>query len=106
MIARFFTIAGCVFFIIRFSLRNYFANIIFSCSTSILNEKNAVSYLTEIELFVEGQAFSRSYDFDPRPTPPLPPAKPATHRKTEKERKVADERGWGKGATAGEPGPL
>jgi hypothetical protein len=43
------------------------------------------------KLFIEGPAFSQSYNLAPRP--PLPPlckyARPAIHRKTEKERQSA-----------------
>jgi hypothetical protein len=52
-----------------------------------------------IERFIEGQAFLRSSDLAPRPPPP-PPAWPATHRKTEKDRHIADERGGGEGVDA------
>ncbi len=58
--------------------------------------QNKAHSLTEsIEWFIEGQAFSLSYDFAPRPPPaPSPVSKldPATHRKTEKERQLADRR--------------
>jgi hypothetical protein len=54
-----------------------------------------------IDGFIEGQAFSPSNDVTPRPPPPPPPfsffrqkARPATHRKTEKEGQLADGR-WG-----------
>ncbi len=45
-----------------------------------------------IERFIEGKAFSRSYDLAPRPPPahPFPPV-----NKTEKERQLADGRGEG-----------
>ncbi len=47
------------------------------------------------EWFTEGQTFSRSYDLASRPiSPPLPSvSRPATHRKTDKDRQVADGRG-------------
>jgi hypothetical protein len=62
------------------------------------------------------QAFLRSYDLAPRPSP-FPPlsrqkARPATHRNTEKERQLADGRGWRmwgeepNHTTARKPGPL
>ncbi len=45
-------------------------------------------YVESIEWLTEDQAISRLYDMAPRPPPPLPP--PATDRKTEKERQLAD----------------
>ncbi len=66
----------------------------------------------DIEWFIEGQAFSRSYDLaagsslpPPPPTPPpKPPVRklePATHRKTEKERQIYEWR-WGGGGRGAE----
>ncbi len=50
--------------------------------------------MKSIERFIEGQAFTRWYDSPPRPPQPPPPprkhARPATHRKTEKERQLVD----------------
>jgi hypothetical protein len=47
-----------------------------------------------IEWFIEGQAFSRSYDLDPRPPPP-----PSLVRKTEKDNLLTGEgEGGGRGA--------
>jgi hypothetical protein len=51
-----------------------------------------------IEWFIEGQAFSRSYEL--APLSPPPPFRPATHRKTEKERTAywreeGEGSGWG-----------
>ena len=66
----------------------------------ILEETERRYYGPEsIEWFIEGQAFSQSYDLAPRsPHPPSPV------RKTEKERKIADGRG-GKGGFAPQPPP-
>jgi hypothetical protein len=57
-----------------------------------------------IERFIEDQAFSRSYDTDPRdPRTPLPhtSAVTATLGKTEEERQLAD--GEGRGNVGNEP---
>jgi len=67
-----------------------------------------------IEALIEGQFFFQAVDSAPRPPSPISrqSAGPATHRKTEKERQLADGRG-GKGVgvepnhtTARKPGPL
>jgi hypothetical protein len=52
-----------------------------------------------MDWYAEDQAFSSSYDLAPHPTPPLPSVtRPATHRKTEKERHLLTREGgegWG-----------
>ncbi len=87
-----------------------------SRSANLVQQLHGQLVSESIECCIEGQAFPRSYDLAPRP--PLPPslshhqAGPATHRKTEKERQVADS-GGGEGVgeepnhtTARKPGPL
>jgi hypothetical protein len=66
-----------------------------------------------IEVFIEDHAFAFvRFGYSPTPSPTLPIARPATHRKTEKERQVADGRGGKRvgeepnHATARKPGPL
>ncbi len=67
---------------------------------SIMLQQNFLSFL-----LIEGQAYSQSYYLAPRPHPPTPLSRqlagPATHRKTDKERLLADGRG-GRGV-GGEP---
>ncbi len=53
-----------------------------------------------IEWFIEAHAFLRSFDLAARPPlPPLPSvSRPATHRKTDKDRQLADGSEGGRGA--------
>jgi hypothetical protein len=57
-----------------------------------------------IERFLEGQAFSRSYDSAPRPPPLSPDSKLDTgaHSKTEKERQLLMGEGGGRGGRGAE----
>jgi len=58
-----------------------------------------------IERFIENQDFLRSYDSAPRPPPPIHLCRryvgPATHRKIEKERQLADGSGRREGCGRG-----
>jgi hypothetical protein len=86
----------------------------------ILNTTTSETEETEsIERFIEGQTLSLLYDSAPRsPPPPLfyQDVRPTTHKKTEKERQLADGDGRGVGGkgmgvepnhtTAKKPGPL
>jgi hypothetical protein len=93
------------------------------CPTNKMSYLFATKYFglqpENIDLFVEGQAFSQSYDLAPRPSIPVSlvvvtchKARQATHRTTEKARQLSDGRG-GKGVgeeqnytTARKPSPL
>jgi hypothetical protein len=58
-----------------------------------------------IKLFIEEQAFSRSFDLPPPPT--QSPSLPATHRKTEKENLLTEAgEGGGRGVKSIKQGPL
>jgi hypothetical protein len=72
------------------------------CGGGVNKSTPLFQYPESMELFIEDPAFSPSYDLDPPPPSPFTltsiSSTDVTHRKTEKERQIADERGgrgWG-----------